>query len=116
MFVGVYLCGSLTVAGLALVGLLAGFPEDERWGAVRRRLRSFAIFSALFPALGLVAFLILSAVAGLIRLAQPQSYRLPDDYIGAGPPGWVSLAIFVIGVLSPALAALLASRRFGKLE
>ncbi len=116
MFIGVYLCGSLAVAGLALVGLLAGFPEEERWGTVRRRLRLFAMFSALFPGLGLVAFLILSGVAGLMRLAQVQSYRLPNDYLDAGPLGWVSLAIFVIGVLSPALAALLASRRFGRQE
>lgn len=111
MSIGVYLCGSLTVAGLALVGLLAGFPEDTLWGAVRRKLRLFAMFGALFPAIGLVIFLLLSAVTGLIRLAQPQSSRLPNDYIGAGPLGWVSLAIFVIGVLSPALAALWAWRK-----
>jgi hypothetical protein len=69
------------------------------------------MFGALFPAIGLVVFVVLSAVTGLLRLAQPQSSRLPNDYIGAGLLGWVSLAIFVIGVLSPALAARLASQK-----
>ena len=69
------------------------------------------MFGALFPAIGLAVFVVLSAVTGLLRLAQPQSSRLPNDYIDAGPLGWVSLAIFVIGVLSPALAALWAWRK-----
>jgi hypothetical protein len=59
---------------------------------------------------------ILSGIAGIIRLAQPQAIDLADDFIGAGPLGWVGLAVFVLGILSPALAALLAARRIGQRE
>ncbi len=114
MFIGVYACASLSVAGLALAAMLSAFPDDARWGSVRRRVRWFAFWSAVFPAIGLVIFLILSGVAGLLRLGQPQSFRLPNDYLGAGPLGWVTLVVFVLGVVSPALAAFLAARRRDK--
>jgi hypothetical protein len=68
---------------------------------------------ALMPGLGLVVFLILSGAAGILRLGQTQSFRLPGDYVGAGPLGWVTLAVFLSGVVSPALAAFLAARRRG---
>ena len=102
------------MASLALVGLPAALPEEARWGGVRIRLRRFALFSALLPTLGLAAFVILSGIAGIIRLAQPQAFDLPDDFIGAGPLGWVGLAAFVLGILSPAPAGLLAARRISR--
>jgi hypothetical protein len=101
----VYARASLSVAGLALVAMLSAFPDDARWGSVRPRVRWFAVWSAILPALGLVVSLILSGVAGLLRLGQTQSFQLPGDYVGAGPVGWFTLAVFVLGVLSPSLAA-----------
>jgi hypothetical protein len=76
-------------------------------------VRWFAVRTAILPALGLVVFLILSGVAGILRLGQTQSFQLPGDYVGAGAVGWVTLAVVVLGVLSPALAAFLAARRRG---
>ena len=58
--------------------------------------------------------MILSGIAGIIRLSQPQAFDLPDEFIEAGPLGWVGLAVFVLGILSPALAALLAARRISR--
>ena len=111
MAVGVYACASLGIAGLSLAAMLSAFPDEARWGSVRRRVRLYFLWGALFPAVGLVLFLILSAVAGLLRLGQTQSLDLPAEYVGAGPLGWATLVVFVLGALSPALAAFLAARR-----
>lgn len=114
MFIGAYACASLGVAGLSLAALLARLPGEARWGGVRRQLRFFVVWGAIFPMLGLVVFLILSAVAGAIRIGQAQSFRLPGSYVDAGPLGWITLAVAVVGVLSPVLAAFLAARRRGE--
>ncbi|HET7010016.1 MAG TPA: hypothetical protein VFI11_04510 [Anaerolineales bacterium] len=111
MAIGVYACASLGIAGLSLAAILSAFPDEARWGSVRRRLRLYFLWGALFPALGLILFLILSVVAGLLRLGQTQSLNLPAEYVRAGPLGWTTLFVFVLGALSPALAAFLAARR-----
>ena len=53
-------------------------------------------------------------MAGLLGLGQPQSFRLPGDYLGPGPLGWVTPVVFVLGALSPVLTAILAARRRGE--
>jgi hypothetical protein len=111
VFVGAYLCASIGIAGLSLAALLARTPDDTRWGVVRRRMRFFGVWGVVLPTLGLIVFLSLSTVAGVIRIGQAQSSSLPQNYVEAGPLGWVTLAVAVAGILSPALAALLARRR-----
>ena len=116
MFIGVYACASLGVAGLSLVVLLARLPDETPWGGVRRQMRFFIVWGAIFSTLGLVVSLILSAVAGAIRIGQAQSFSLPDSYVDSGPLGWITLGVAVVGVLSPVLAAFLAARRRGDKE
>lgn len=99
MLIGVYLCSSLLVLGLSLLVLTA---------VTKAR---FVLITGALILLGLIAFVGLSALSGILQIGQPGSYSLPQDYIAYGFFGWLILAIGLLGIFSPALTAFWLRRR-----
>ena len=46
----------------------------------------------------------LSTWQGLIKFGTLTNFRFPQDYLEAGPAGWIILIIGLIGILSPIIA------------
>lgn len=109
MFIGAYLCGSGLVYLALLVLLVVRAKPQAAAGNFRKRLTRYSFVAAGLSAAGLVAFLGLSAAAGLLRLGQAGSYSLPDDYVALGAAGWLIMLVGLAGLLSP-LAAVFLTR------
>lgn len=82
-----------------------------------KRVALYCGLSVLFVVVGLVAFSILSAWAGILSLAIGDgalvrySVMFPASYLNSGAPGVGILLVGVLVVLSPMLAAWLINRQ-----
>ncbi len=98
MFIGVYL------AVCAFTTTLILLRKSTSWQ------RRYLLLSGFLAAVFLFAFLALFSRAGIITFGEPASLSLPGDYLAHGPAGWLALTIGGLGLLSPLLAARLATR------
>lgn len=111
MFIGVYLCSSLLVLGMSVLALTAVTKPETQWRHIKRYIAKFLLITGGLILLGLIAFVGLSAVSGILPFGQTSSVSLPQDYIAYGLFGWLIMAIGLLGILSPALTAVWLRRQ-----
>ena len=111
MFVGVYLCLSGVSGALALAILILFVHPHATVCWLRARLLRCAGLALPVNIGGLIAFVGLSAWAGMLHFGRAESYRLPNDYLARGPIGWSLLALAYLGILAPMLIAVASARR-----
>jgi hypothetical protein len=105
MFIGAYLCTGGFVYLAVLFWLVLRGANEETVGRFRSRLFTFSVLSFALVGLGLLLFLGGSLLTGVLRIGEPQEYRLPQDYLQLGLSGVLILVIAALGLLSPLLAA-----------
>ncbi len=98
---GAYLC---TIGIIMLLCLLL-------FARLRSHGISYALVTFILAIAALIVFEFLSSVIGVIHFGQPTSLNIPKDYLVRGPIGWAVLAVCLLGLVSPFLAALLFLRK-----
>jgi hypothetical protein len=99
MFIGAYFCvtGLLFVLGLFVLAALPGHSAARQ---PAKRTLAYAGLSFSVALLGLIAFIGLSYLTGLMSRGQGV-WSYPNDYLAYGPVGWVIMLILPAGILSP---------------
>jgi hypothetical protein len=105
MFIGAYLCTGGFVYLAVLLWLVLWAGRDEKVGRFRKRILSFSLLSFALVGLGLLLFLGGSLLTGVLRVGEPQEYRLPQAYLELGLSGVLVLVVAALGLLSPLFAA-----------
>jgi hypothetical protein len=111
VFIGAYFCvtGLLFVLGLLV---LAALPGQSAARQPAKRTLAYAGLSFSVALLGLIAFIGLSYLTGLMSRGQGV-WSYPNDYLAYRPVGWVIMLIPLIGVLSPLVVLLWLRSRSG---
>ncbi len=105
MGIGAYLC----LLGLLYFIILLVVPR------LRPQMGIYGVATFLVGMVVLILFVLLSTWVGLMRIGQPFSISIPQDYIQRGWSGYLLLLIPSLGILSPAIIAfLLVHKNRGK--
>ena len=101
MFFGAYLgaTGLLFLIGLAVLVSVADGAATT--APTRRRIRAYAILTWAISFVCLLGFVGLSLAAGLMAFGATTHWSYPGDYLTAGPLGWVSVGLSLLGVTAP---------------
>jgi hypothetical protein len=76
--------------------------DGKRW------LFRTGFYSIILGIAFLAAFITFSIQAGIVAIGIPSTSSIPGDYLQLGINGWMILALGVLGILSPGIAAWLA--------
>jgi len=115
MFIGAYPCLSAIVIllGFAVVSVTLRNRQTGAAGDGPTPGRYF-LLSVPISIGGLMLFVTLSLVVGLMHTGGAGSWNYPQDYIESGFFGWIIMALPVISLLAPLAIARIVVTRPGK--
>ena len=104
MLMGIYFFAVFVVYLFTRFILISIVQRDTAVYTTRHQLTQHARYTLLLTLVSFAVFTGPSIWQGLIKFGTLTNFRFPQDYLEAGPAGWIILIIGLIGILSPIIA------------